>query len=900
MKELIKTLGAIYAILVFFAMAYVFFTEKDNTAHALYSEPLKIISRQQWGANESYRYLKNNDQKASTGTVESDFYEKYKDELQYSRIVEYDENGDKYKWPLQYPEKVVKFVIHHSATTRNLDNPTQAIRDIYHHHAVNRGWGDIGYNYIVDLNGRVYEGRYGGEGVIGGHATRANHGSIGIMVLGNYEDSQVPEAVVTAVSRLIHEKSKIHGIVPDGMSTFRGEFIPNILGHRDVGSTRCPGHYIYERFPVIRTLAAKSFEEKEKFVKDYDYQNRSDVYYVELKPEGFSEVVMKLENIGNKDWGSETFLVVEENNEVSNIISFPTRDGSVLAKMQENVVKPGEIGTFRFTIESKDKGGTAQLRLVPVIDGTRKLTDYVFLPVAVQQPFYSYEYVDGDFPPASMEADTRFTVNLRIRNKGNVSWYRDGDRAVTLKEANGKFIAQLNEEVVKPGELGSFRFEYRSSLHGGSYKKILVPSVKNAGFNSSGEISFSTVVFAREYDAEVVSGNIMKNFERGASYNMSMKVKNVGSKDWNRNDLELFIMRKSDIGVGNLDMQPGTVKPGEEAEIFFRIQIDENAEKGANLVTARAKMNGEPLNLIPVVFRYSVNDKEVVSANKNGPKIRIKLGFEGDPEIASAGEFNIYSGEKHLRTMVGGEKAKVTREGEIYKVTVGTSSFTETAPIRFVPTVTDIIQIANYENRPAWNTSLNDNEFRGLIEVREEDGKLIAINELPLEDYLKGLGEVPNAEEPEKIKAVMTAARTYAMHYMLDDEKFPGRPYNLDDDPNVTQKYIGYGFEKRAPNVAKGVDATRGIVVTYDEKLIKTPYFNQSDGVRTKSAEEVWGWKTTPFLLSVADTYCDGDRFLGHGVGLSGCGAHGMAKAGYTFVQILTHYYTGIELRELY
>lgn len=900
MKELIRTLGAIYAILVFSAMAYVFFTERDNTAHALYSEPLQIISRQQWGANESYRYLQNNDQKADKGTVESDFYEKYKDELQHSRVVEYDENGNKYKWPLQYPEKVVKFVIHHSATTRNQDNPTQAIRDIYYHHAMTRGWGDIGYNYIIDPAGRVYEGRYGGEGVIGGHATRANHGSIGIMVLGNYEDAQVPEAVITAISRLIYEKSRIHGIVPDGMSTFRGEFIPNILGHRDVGSTRCPGHYIYEKLPIIRTIAAKGFEEKKKFVKDYDYQNKSDVYYVELKPEGFSEVVMKLENIGNKDWGSETFLVVEENNEVSNTLSFPTREDSVLARMQENTVKPGEIGTFRFSMEAKDRGGTVQLRLVPVIDGTRKLTDYVFLPVAVQQPFYSYEYVGGDFPPGKMEADAIVTVNLRIRNKGNVSWHREGDRAVSLKGANGGFIASLNEEKVNPGDLGSFSFNYRAPLQGGSYNQVLVPSVKNAGFNSSGEISFSTVVYAREYDAEVVSGNIMRNLERGASYNMSMKVKNVGSEDWNRNNLELFIMRRSDVGVGNLEMQPATVKPGEEAEIFFRIQIDENAELGAKLLTARAKMNGQPLNLIPVTFRYSVAEKESESAKKDGPEIRIKLGFEGEPEITSLGTFDIYSGEKHIRTMSGGEKARVEREGGAYKITAGGSTFTESGPIRFIPTVTGIIQISNYENRPAWNTSLNDNEFRGLIEVREEDGKLIAINELPLEHYLKGLGEVPNAEEPEKIKAVMTAARTYARHYMLDDEKFPGRPYHLDDDPNVTQKYIGYGFEKRAPNVAAGVDATRGIVVTYDGKLVKTPYFNQSDGVRTKSAEEVWGWKTTPFLLSVDDSYCDGDRFLGHGVGLSGCGAHGMAKAGYTFDRILSHYYTGIQLREAY
>ncbi len=146
----------------------------------------------------------------------------------------------------------------------------------------------------------------------------------------------------------------------------------------------------------------------------------------------------------------------------------------------------------------------------------------------------------------------------------------------------------------------------------------------------------------------------------------------------------------------------------------------------------------------------------------------------------------------------------------------------------------------------------------------------------------------------------MIAARTYAKYYIDIDEKFPGKPYHLDDDPNVSQKYLGYGFELRAPNISSAVNATRGKVVTYNGEIVKTPYFSSSDGVATKSAEEVWGWDFTPYLKSVSDTYCNGTYFYGHGVGLSGCGSKGMADSGYGYEEILKHYYTGVEVEDLY
>jgi SpoIID/LytB domain protein len=164
---------------------------------------------------------------------------------------------------------------------------------------------------------------------------------------------------------------------------------------------------------------------------------------------------------------------------------------------------------------------------------------------------------------------------------------------------------------------------------------------------------------------------------------------------------------------------------------------------------------------------------------------------------------------------------------------------------------------------------------------------------------MKGLAEVSNDTPFEKQKVIAVLARSYARYYMDPaHRKFPGLPYDGSDDPNIFQRYLGYGVELRSHNFVSAAQSTLDQVVTYKGKLIKTPYFNQSAG-RTLSALEVWGWTDTPYLQSVPDPHCEGLTLKGHGVGLSGCGAEGMAKAGKRFGEIIKYYYKGVEIEEV-
>ncbi len=158
--------------------------------------------------------------------------------------AEWGANEDYMQWD---PEYVVpkKQIIHHTVTSNQDPDPAATVRSIYYYHAVSLGWGDIGYNYLVDRDGNIYEGRFGGNAVVGGHAMEWNYGSIGIAVLGDYSSSYSTAATNEALISLMQWNSNINRIDPNGFAEMLGTNLPNYLGHRDVGSTACPGNGLH-------------------------------------------------------------------------------------------------------------------------------------------------------------------------------------------------------------------------------------------------------------------------------------------------------------------------------------------------------------------------------------------------------------------------------------------------------------------------------------------------------------------------------------------------------------------------------------------------------------------------------------------------------------------------------
>ena len=152
--------------------------------------------------------------------------------------------------------------VHH---TVNANDYTAAevpgiLRSIYAYHVKSRGWRDIGYNFLVDRFGRLWEGRYGGvdRPVVGAHTENYNDYGFGISAIGNFETAKPTEAMIQAEGALFAWKLSLHGVSAAATNVKIGSrvFASSIMGHRDTKATACPGKYLYARIPDIRTIAA--------------------------------------------------------------------------------------------------------------------------------------------------------------------------------------------------------------------------------------------------------------------------------------------------------------------------------------------------------------------------------------------------------------------------------------------------------------------------------------------------------------------------------------------------------------------------------------------------------------------------------------------------------------------
>lgn len=144
------------------------------------------------------------------------------------------------------------------------------LRAIYAFHRYVHGWNDIGYNFVVDLYGRIFEARAGGidEPVVGAQAGGYNLVSSGVAVLGTFSGVPISTAARGALEGLLAWKLSLHGVPAAGRVTVRvnpagasySRFpanarvsLPRIAGHRDGDSTECPGEVLYGELPAIRS-----------------------------------------------------------------------------------------------------------------------------------------------------------------------------------------------------------------------------------------------------------------------------------------------------------------------------------------------------------------------------------------------------------------------------------------------------------------------------------------------------------------------------------------------------------------------------------------------------------------------------------------------------------------------
>lgn len=425
----------------------------------------------------------------------------------------------------------------------------------------------------------------------------------------------------------------------------------------------------------------------------------------------------------------------------------------------------------------------------------------------------------------------------------------------------------------------------------------------------------------------VVSANKIK-LVSGKSATLNAVFKNTGTTTWTSYGLQAadvtiasssstsaLALKHASWSGNQIALASSTVKPGESATLTFAVTAPRR--NGTYTTNFQLTANGEVVDdaaiQIPVEVTGGAAEAKDAPKNENGdaastvqqiaePTIRVGVLIvdeETDDEVvitSNDSAFDVVDGAgKTLGSLDAGEEATAAWNGSQYTYEIGGVTKKTDQYLRFVPkTANAVMTVTNFDRRVTRGSANADNTFRNILELRYNTSKnrTWLINELPMEYYLRGLGETSNSSPAEFQKALLTAARTYAFYHWTRATKHASEYFHV--DAYADQVYFGYGQEARTPNITAGVEATRGQIVTYNGETAITAYFSRSDG-RTRTWSEVWGG-SVPWCVSVPVPWDEGKTLWGHGVGMSASGALAMAKEGQQWDTILKYFYTGIAL----
>ena len=537
-----------------------------------------------------------------------------------------------------------------------------------------------------------------------------------------------------------------------------------------------------------------------------------------------------------------------------------------------------------------------------------------------------------------------YTYNPKYRTSvfQDSSWYRK-EQPVLLKE---------NE--VKVGETGHIYFTLEAPSKEGNYHEMFRLAAEDVAWIPGGEFVVNIRVGKKENKVEEnINTEVEKeNQSNGLSAVLLLRsakkivarggevvkyrvgIKNTGTQVWHKRQIKLPDIVLASVGDDTYHSSwltstqlvlndQGEVNSG--ALDFIDFTFTAPRTQGMHKVSYQLAVDGQtvPNFSIDIPIEVTSNAPKVINAPvrsdiqpvkeevyKYDHPLMLKVGvLIVDEETDNQVEISCRT-DWELRDIKGallGELEKNKSVKAFYKngryyFDRGRGLEKSTFALRFIPKIpNEVCTVENFDRRVTRNYTHPDNTFRNVLELHYNDYKdrTWLINELPMDYYLKGLGETSNISHLEYQKALITAARTYATYHWERNTKRVKEFFHVTayaDD----QVYRGYGQEQRSPRIVQSVDDSRGQIVTYDNELALTPYYSRSDG-RTRGWSEVW-YGDVAWLKSVPCP-CDKSKnypLWGHGVGMSATEALCQANNGKKYEDILKYFYQDIELKKFW
>ncbi len=846
-------------------------------------------------------------------------------------------------------QPVERIVIHHSVTPAERlvkYSPKIIIQNIFRYHAVTKGWGDIGYNYIIDQKGNIYQGRYGGNGARGAHVydkkTKNNYnlGTIGIGILGNYEEREFPQAAKNSLEKLMGWLAAINNFNPGQLSkttkvwnseteSFSSSFQgPVILGHKDLGNTKCPGKNLYKLLPQIRNSSQTLANSYKKY--GYQISGSNKVYF--------------LTNGIKKEYKNFQALQ-KENKTVAKLVKISEEQLNLFSKKYLKYPSGSLVQ------------GKGDLSVFYIEDGQKRLLD-----VSSSQ-FEKLGFNWEEIIPLEKEELNFYPDSLEIKYGPDGKLFRDLDGKVYLIDQGKKhWITSLSlfkvlgfrwskvkdEEELKHYLLGSIATYPEGTL----IKAKDDPSVYLLG-----SVAVQTKVIIRK--KKILSEKLfdLLKFSWRKVIETTKEELNLYPEGEPVSYPELTLLKKEKEETVYL-LKDGKLRPFSSEQLFKKLGYQwKNIIEIAVPEFSEYEI-GESMKYPEGTLVSQKGDNKIyVIKNRNLEWIPTMKEFEKrayrwDEVIeVSAEEIALYSATSNQRPATSEEKEETeSKEQEIrigiyspviekeIKITANNSyktcdlkniciqrnkeeisSFIASTSL-FAKLVGDekdtIFEIISYSD-PNWKFGSSEynpekdnyNKFRGKIEIKYSlfSKKVWLINELSLEDYLKGIAESVEGDTLEYLKSMAVAQRSYAFFHLNQEGKYGSEEIFHLKNLATDQLYKGFNREKYAPSIVKAQEETLGLVATFNNKPIRAVYSSGAAGP-TKNGCDVFnlcgsdyqylkGGINDPAGTEYQYLSCGGAN---HCVGVDSAGARKMAELGKTFEEILTLYYPGIKIEKLY
>lgn len=541
------------------------------------------------------------------------------------------------------------------------------------------------------------------------------------------------------------------------------------------------------------------------------------------------------------------------------------------ATMAEATVAPGEIGRFEFLATAAGNGGAITEHFGLVAEGIAWFGDVdIPLTIDVQPAVYKASYVKQSDVALILKAGEVVDVSVTFQNIGDVDWLADGVTAVKVGTAEPRdrlssfyHSSWLSDNrltsasaTVSPGGEGVFDFTLQAPQKVGNYHEVFGLVAEGiTWFDVSFDLNIE--VIPAVYQSELVArSDVNVSVAPGDTVEIWAEYKNTGNTVWSSmgenavklgtaNPLDRTSNFRADTWLSNnraATISPSAVGPGETARFTLLIkapdEIGNYQEYFRPVVELITWLSAEDLH-----WNISVEEELVLT-----DALRVGITSTTENIAVQGASFVVRRGsDKGLVRKFINQSVTISPMANGYALNTGEQVKDY---LRIIPLNDSVLTVQTSGIGYTYNT------FRGIIEIRRSgySGNVWVVNILELEDYMRGVAEVPDSWPTEAQKAQMVAARTFAASKRIAPR---ADIFDIYDDTR-DQVYYGYNYEIKKPNLAAAAVATQGIVIKYQGQPIKAYFFSDSGG-HTENVENVWG-KGNPaaaiaYLKGVEDPY---------------------------------------------